>query len=372
MNLFTKIISNKYYAVLFVIFVIHIFSSPTYYAISPKFKTCTTCCNMQQKVDRKNHLLNTVSDKYEASSHMAKTEFRLTPPLLAKVFFIETSAGIYFLQVIAGFLFFVLLHHLLYSLIPNYFIVFTGLLSFGFIYPGYSFIAEMEGFFDSFAFFFLLITLLDINLIFLATALFLAYFTDERSIFASFLILFYWQYKSHTQSNKNFYIPSKQAYIIMLTLFLYLITRWILINYFGFKNQFAGTNTLFYTINYAGIALWQAFEGFWLLVALAVYILWKQKKIGIALVFILLNLVIFLVGLSVMDITRSIAYVFPSILVSIFILKDSFDLHKLKQVMLICLLFCFMYPAHNFIVGKPPKSYSPVYIRVTKKLMHIP
>lgn len=372
LKLFNKVIINKFYAALLVIIVIHIFSSPTYYAISNGYKTCTTCCNMQQKIDRKNHLLNTVSHQFEASTHMAKTEFRLTPPILAKVFFINTPAGMYILQVITGFLFFVMLYSLIYSIIPNYTITFISILAFGFIYQGYSFISEMEGFFDSFAFIFLLIALLDVHLIILALTLFLAYYTDERSVFSSFLIVFYWQYRNHTQNQKKFFLPSKQAYIMLITLLLYLVTRWILVNYFGFVNQFAGTNTLIYTINYAGIAFWQAFEGFWFLIVLAILALYNQKKYAVALIFLILNALIFSIGMSVMDITRSIAYVFPSIIISLYILKDYFEYHKLKQVMLICLLFCFMYPSYNFIVGKPPHSYNPIYIRVAKKLLHIP
>ena len=372
-SVYNKIVANRYYTSLFVILVIHIFSSPTYYAISEDFKTCSTCCNMQEKINRKNHLFESVSTKYDASTHMAKTEFRLTVPLLAKIFHINTKSEIYILQVLLGFLFFVLLYTVSYQIIPNKNIVFLFLMSFGFIYPGYSFVAEMEGFFDSFAFLFLLVAMLDINLIIIGIALLLAYFTDERSIFSSFLIIFYWQHKKYSTQQKSFYLPTKQTYAIVISIAFYIAARCALVNYFGFVNQFKGVgSSLLYTINYMGIAFWQAFEGFWLLIIIAVYLLFKQRKYAIAGIFITLNATIFFIGMNVMDITRSIAYIFPSIIIALYIISTQLDVSKIKRYLMICLLFSFMYPSYNFIVGKPPHSYNPIYMRVAKKLLHIP
>lgn len=372
MQIFNKVISNKYYASLLVILIIHIFSSPTYYSISPKYKNCPDCCSLQGKLDRKDHLLETVSTKYDPPSHMAKTEFRLTVPFLAKIFHIETTAGVYILQVLAGLLFFIFLHSLIYSIIPDNLIAFLFILSFGFLYPGFSFVAEMEGFFDSFAFFFLLVAMLDVHFLVVGVALFFAYWTDERAIFASSLILFYWQYKSVQENGRSFYTPTVKAYTLVTTLILYFALRWLLVNHFGFVNQLQGTGTIYYTINYMGIAFWQAFEGFWILIILSLYYLYTNKTYVIGAFFVILSIMIFLIGMNVMDLTRSVAYVFPAIIIALYIVKNSLETAKIRHYLMICLLFCFVYPSYNFIVGKPPHHFSPIYMRVAKKLLHIP
>ncbi|MFP5041431.1 hypothetical protein [Parasediminibacterium sp. JCM 36343] len=328
---------------------------------------------MQEKINRRDHLLETVSNKYEGSTHMAKTEFRLTAPFLAKIFNIKTKWGIYILQLIAGFLFFGFLTVLLLLLTNDKGITFLFAMAFGFIYPGYSFVAEMEGFFDSFAFLFLLIAMLDINIMFIALAFFFAFWTDERAILASSLVLFWWQYQQNVKTKKSFFLPALQSFAFGFSLFIYLLLRWYLILHYGFKNQFAGAGltVLGYTINYAGIVFWQAFEGFWLFLPIALYQLYCSKKYLIGIVFIMLNAALFLGALTVMGITRSMAYIFPSIIIAFYIAKESFEVTELKRLMAIVLLFCFVYPSYSFIVGKGPHPYNPIYMRATKKLLHI-
>ena len=153
--------------------IIHLFSTPAYYALSPRCKPCTTRCSMQEKIERKDHLLESVSNKYEGSTHMAKTEFRLTLPLFAKLLNIKTKYdGAYGLQLTAGILFFYFLVQLVLMLTGEKVTTFLFSLAFGFIYPGFSFVAEMEGFFDSFAFLFLLVALLDVSILVIACFLF--------------------------------------------------------------------------------------------------------------------------------------------------------------------------------------------------------
>lgn len=355
------------------ILLIHIFATPTYFALSPACKPCPDgCCDMQAKINRKDNLLQSVSAKYPPSDHMAKTEFRLTPPLIFKFLHINTKYGAYIFQVIAGFVFFFLIIHILSSFITDRTTITLFTLSFAFIYPGYSFIAEMEGFFDSFAFLFILIAMIDLPIIIIGLALFLAFWTDERAIFSSLLVLFWWQFKQYESKKASFFMPSKQAITLILVLFLYIFLRWYLVTYYGFVNQLQGTGTLKYTINYAGLALWQAYEGFWIIIALSIYGFWNKKQYLILILFISSNFIIFYIGMNVMDITRSIAYIFPAIFIAIYTIKNNIDAKQLKQVVAISLLFCFIFPAYSIIVGKQPHSYNPIYMRMAKKILNIP
>ena len=376
MNKLKQFFAGKYFYIfcpVFIIILIHFFSTPAYFALSPKCVPCLDCCNMQEKINRKDHLLESVSANYEASTHMAKTEFRLTIPFLAKIFSIKTKYGIYLLQLLAGFIFFFSLTFFLLKITNDKLITLLLTMSFGFIYPGYSFVAEMEGFFDSFAYLFLLIAMLDINIAFIGLALFFAFWTDERAVIASSLVLFWWQYKQNNETGKNFFIPTKQSYVFIFVLGAYLLIRYLLINYCHFKNQFsgAGFSVFTITINYFGIAFWQAFEGFWLLVSLALYFLIKTKKYNQLIIFLFLNTLIFFIAMMVADTSKSISYIFPSILISLYIITQNIDNKEIKKISYIVLLFCFLFPSYTFIAEKPPHPYNPVYMRIAKYLLHI-
>ncbi len=305
---------------------------------------------------------------------MAKTEFRLTVPFFAKILNIKTKYGIYFLQVFAGLLFFYSLSRLLYGFTNDKSITFLIALAFGFIYPGYSFVSEMEGFFDSFAFLFLLIAMMDINIIFVMIALFLAFWTDERAIIASSLIVFWWQYQYHVKTGNNFLRPTTKAYAFMGLYGVYMFLRWYLVRHFGFINQFGGIglSALQGTINYLGIAFWQVFEGFWIFVGFAAYYLYKTRQYLPGVILVLLNFLLFSSSMLVSDITKSMAYLFPTIIIAFFIIKDVPEKKALKKLTVIVLFICFMYPSYNFIAGRSePHPYNPVYIRVVKHILHI-
>ena len=69
-----------------------------------------------EKINRKDHLLETVSNKYPSDSHLAKTVFRLTVPLIAKLLHIDTKLKMYLLQALAGFLFFIIINNCIYQI----------------------------------------------------------------------------------------------------------------------------------------------------------------------------------------------------------------------------------------------------------------
>ena len=79
----------------------------------------------------------------------------------------------------------------------------------------------------------------------------------------------------------------------------------------------------------------------------------------------------FIAALTVCDVTRSKAYIFPSIIIAFLIVKDTVDTKILKQLTAIVLFFCFIYPSYSFIVGKEPHPYNPMYLCFVKHLLHI-
>jgi hypothetical protein len=71
------------------------------------------------------------------------------------------------------------------------------------------------------------------------------------------------------------------------------------------------------------MGLWTGFEGGWVIVAYSILVLLSQRRI-LLLALVLISLgTIFLVGLSVVDISRSTAYVMPMVYVSILVIARS-------------------------------------------------
>lgn len=355
---------------LLIIIISHFFSFPKYSSLKSDRKVCSTCCDMQKKIDRRNHLLESVSSQFLDADHMAKTEFRLTVPFIAKIFQIDTKYKMYFFQVILGFLFFYFLTSFIFNYTQDKTNTFLFLLSFAFIYTGYSFFTDTEGYFDSFAYFFLFIAMLELPILAITIAFFLAFFTDERAILSGILVVLYGQYKTYIQSNKNYFKFSKQLWGFFISILFYLTARWILMNYFGFKNHFGGVGFKLYkiTFNYFGISFFQIFEGFWLIISLSLFILKKTKEIYWIIAFIIVNLGYFLMSLTVADITRSGAYIFPSIFLSFLIVKNYATKEQLRYLLYFTTIISFVYPSYFIIAAIEPKSFPPFIIHVIKNI----
>ncbi len=358
----------KYLFPLLIIISIHIFSTPIYAVL----KADHSGSMMQMKIDRRNHLLESIGDKYDDKSHMSKTEFRLTVPFLAKILHIDTKVKIYLLQVLAGYFFFFVLVTLIFKTTQDLKITFLYAWAFSFIYVGYSFIAEVNGAFDSFSYLFILIAMLDINILFIALSLTLAFWTDERAIIAGLMVVFWGQYLQFTNNKKGFYIPSKHALAYIISVGAYVAFRIYLMSHYGFRVYIGqvGTSVLSETFRYIGVNLWQVFEGFWLIILIGVYALYQKKRYDIIFFFVAINIIQFVGAHFVLDNTRSAAYMFPSIIIATHIAKDYLDIQKLKQVTLVALFFCFMFPSMFIIAAQRPINYYSLPMHIIKKLLH--
>ena len=82
------------------------------------------------------------------------------------------------------------------------------------------------------------------------------------------------------------------------------------------------------------MGLWTGFEGGWILVAYSIIILLVQRRI-LLLIMVLVSIgTVFLVALSVVDISRSTAYALPMIFVSLLVIAKSNAAGELKSLLL--------------------------------------
>ena len=326
---------------------------------------CSDCHTIEEKIERKDHLFESINKKYDDKSHMSKTEFRLTPPLIFKILHFNNRYQVFVLQFLLSIVFFYFLSYFIYKNTKSFNSTILGTIAFSFIFIGKSFIADYAGYFDFFSFSFLLISLLDIPIIIFISCLLLAFFTDERSMISSLLVLFYWQLFYYKEKGKNFLHISTKTIGLVISIILYFVFRFVLISYFGFVNQTGavGLDIMKITITWIDYAVINVFEGFWIVILLAIKKMAQKETKLIFFSFLAINFVGFMSCFLVYDLSRSLGYLFPSILISLYILKLYLNENYMKKLLVISLLFCIIIPSFT-IVAVTPRLPDQLFIRI--------
>ncbi|MDX2197052.1 MAG: hypothetical protein NW207_11615 [Cytophagales bacterium] len=354
---------------------IFFFSNPSMFALSPELKVCGGCVDFQAKIDRKDYLLSTVTTRYTAGEHMGKSEFRLTFPLLCKLLHISNKYQAYALQLIIGLGTLMMAAYIFVSLLGSRFLAFCSVLAFCFIYAGKAAVIDTSGFLDAYSFFFILASMCSPHPILTLFTSQLAYWNDERAIFSHFLVMLWWQLKLSGSDGyhwKKILFPGIHSICIAISFLVYVFVRMILTQKYGFINS-DGTMLCFpWTFKYSGLVLWQAFEGFIIIVFAALFILVHNRKYLAAGIFFLSLLLQYTVAMSIMDLTRSVAYIFPGIFIAYMICSQWIENKTyIKYGVCIALFYSFVFADYFIIVPREPSLHYPIYMKVIKKMMHI-
>lgn len=351
---------------------IHVFAFPVYFHLSPAAQPCPECCDLQAKIDRRDHLLSSVQDRYPAYYHMAKTEFRLTPPLLFKLAGITAKPAAYVLQLALGLVFFATAARLFHEITEDPVLTPALTLALGLIYTGFAFVVDVEGFLDPFGWAFLALCLDRRLQRLIPLFALLAFFTDERAVIAAGLLTVWYQLDRRGEPGAFALLkPTRSTLLLLLGLLLYGALRMTLVAGFGFKNQTAGTGLeiLRFTLPLADQTLWQMLEGFWLFVALALAGLWRERRDRLLLLLLpVAAAAVYGVALLVEDLTRSAAYGFPALFIALRLAKPTVSRAHFRTLGLLCLLICVLYPPYAQIARKSPRYFAPLYVRIGEKL----
>lgn len=284
---------------------------------------------------------------YDPDSHASKLAFRLTPPLIAH-FLGLNIVGCLIMQFIAFATLFYFVLQLTYKITQD--TVATTLLiwAFAFIYPGNVLCSDMRGIFDVVAFCLLAICMFSRNSYVITLSSFFASFTDERALIASSLI-FLWFLLRDTNFNclrlKSFYRTNKSVFALLLSWLMYYIARTLLSYFFHLRISKGGTDLFLKQINILPFGIWTGLEGFWLIILLSFIIIVNKHKWFFLLVYITSLSIISFVALSVYDITRSMAYIFPSIFVSLYMIRQYESKLFIRYCSLIVFLIC-LFPTY--------------------------
>lgn len=287
--------------------------------------------------------------EYDGSSHQANLAFRLTPVLIAGVFGVDTINGFLLLQFVCFVLLFWVVARLLKKVNGDPVVYYLLTLSISFTFVGNVLCSDYRGFFDVVAYLFLSASLLLRNPFAIFMALLFAYFTDERALIASGLVFLFFilEDKSSTENItvKQFFYFSTKLITVVLSWICYFSIRWLLGYFFGLKTNsevlvdYLITQTI-HQINLLPFGVWTGLEGFWVFIVLSFVVLIQRRWWAFIGFYSLALMVVIFISIWVFDITRSMAYLLPSIFVSLRLLSTNENRVLLRYASVVILLLC--------------------------------
>jgi hypothetical protein len=177
----------------------------------------------------------------DPEAHEAKLTFRLLPPLIAKLLpstdMLHRMQWLFLVHNICGLLFFYLLIAFAEANFNNRFFSFLLPCCFAALYAGKTFFCDMFFFFDGLAYLLLLISICNRNALLVFISLFLAFYTDERSLIGSGFVMLY-----HVLQNQEGETNKPVIVSIILAIVAYLGTRFFMQSQLGMITPGDGIN----------------------------------------------------------------------------------------------------------------------------------
>jgi hypothetical protein len=251
------------------------------------------------------------------------------------------------------------------------------MMSFSLVYVVHSFFNNLNIWFDGPAYLLMLVGMLSRGGWGPALCVYLAGFADERAI-AAFPILFLWHQIDgkclREFSWKSLFSMGPGVRGCLIGLFLHLGTRLIMMEWYGFdlpvgEDAAVGFNKFRAYFMFAPFALASPLEALWLMPGLAVVLLVVYKRHALLLSYIAAMTGVILVGFTVADVTKSIAYAFPAVFVALKIMKN-LDAHLCFRVLLFRLaLLCLLVPSYSMVKATNiPVWFTPIFPKVLRWL----
>lgn len=287
--------------------------------------------------------------------HASKIDFRLTVPLLAGLLNVSgKDHGIILVYLIQSALlipFFYVLIQFLRRYMTNTSVLFFVIGSSS-VYFCKAFIWDYDFWFDGYAYFFLLLGMYFQSRPAIFLTLQLACWTDERAVVAlSSIYLFHllaenkFDVRSPIQIIRGISFRNKSSVVLLAGIF-YLIGRQILSQKFGLQTptgEGSGVqlSLIPYQLKHRLSGIFLTFEGLWLIFVLCLNMLVKRQNLFLAGILCSIMIIHIVIAYSVYDISRSITYAFPLIIISaILVAKYKFPYQQYlhQTAALVCVL----------------------------------
>jgi hypothetical protein len=268
-------------------------------------------------------------DDYPPETNQAKTSYRLLVPVLSRTLGLNMY-GMYGMQVVAGVL--VIAFSMLNAakITGDRAVAFlVGVMTIG-IHAGVMGIAELRGLFDSIPLALLMMALYFDRPYVVGPLVFLAAWSDERGLIASSLLFAFFVIRDER-------LFSGRTAALVIAWVAYFATRFAYGTAFGMETVgFEQALTkLIEQVNMYPMGYWSAYEGAWLIVLLAFFGLIRAWRRLYFILFAGALWVVMTVALSVSDISRSMAYALPGLLVALVLVKRTEPRDSLARLALV-------------------------------------
>jgi len=292
----------------------------------------------------------------QEKSHPGKMQYRLAMPVIGHIFSLNFAQLLYF-QNLVGILFFLIIILLVYRSTHDKVAALLLALALAFSYTGSSFYIDGTPFYDGIAYFCLASAMIFKNPILVFLSVFVACWTDERAVIASSLIVVWWQVnkKGVSPSFKDLFSLSTQSIAIIAAWIIYFAGRYILTTRFGFYVQSKGMFSPEVITAHKFHIFWGLFAGFrwlWLVIFLGFAWLIKDKNYPLATALLFLTLILTATSGIVYDHLRSVAYMFPLIIIFLYIWGTTNEKRiNLRYLLLGIMALCFLMSPLKYMLG---------------------
>lgn len=298
----------------------------------------------------------------EPSSHEAKRVFRLTMPLLAKLWPAESARGqmlfLFAVQYAAGFLFFVLCATLFHAVLEHHAAAVLFTLSTAFIYPGQACFYDLIGFFDGVALVFLLLSFVCRAPALVFGCLLAAFWVDERAIVAGSFTYLWLKVRDGAETGwRQLLLPDRHSIVVPLAIVVTLGLRLWLARTHGFVlplaeggvgfAEFVRSERLFRL----PLGILSPFKFHWALLGLAALTLWLDRRFALLALGTAAVLASTAAALAVVDITRSLAYAFPVLFLATRCVAQSSSPRFMFGLAVLLLPLSILLPSYSVMTG---------------------
>ncbi|GHB51718.1 hypothetical protein GCM10007390_00340 [Persicitalea jodogahamensis] len=218
------------------------------------------------------------------------------------------------------------------------------------------FFVDTIGYGDGFAYFFLMLALVSRKSLPIFIFLQIAFFTDERALIGAGCVILWWttkealpnQHKDHTFGNflKKAFTP--RTWVVIAGVGVYFAFRsYIMDTYFPHHTySTVGEPVMFADAHRQGLggSLWFAFEGMWLILGIAGFVLYRTGRFWLLAALTVAFVMLLITGIFVHDINRDYGYGFPLLLIANLILARCIPPAEYRKLVFVSAFFCIVSP----------------------------
>jgi hypothetical protein len=301
----------------------------------------------------------TPAPELDPTDHSGKRAFRLTTPLLGRLLHLDWR-GLLLVQFMLGILLLYLTGRIALDLFGDRVVATATVFAFACTYMGKAAFLELGGVGDGFALAFFALAAYDRSAPVVFAMVVLACFTDERALAAAPLMAVYWHIREGRE--KRVWLATPALAVCGAILFS-LALRVVLAVSCGLRVPIGsryGVGLRPFLANLGPIQ-WQlprSLAGFWLWVAVAVWLLWQQRRRTLLLLIGGLTLAVVGAAMLAFDLDRGLLYLFPLVLIAGAVAaRAGLEPADLREIAAFCFLVCLLVPV-NSLIGSPSNRYS--------------